>query len=241
MLLGTGTIGAARWAVTDRRDGDSAGTYDSLNLGDHVGDDPRTVAGNRCRVADRLGVAPGDLRFARQTHGTDVATVARAVAAPPPTADALVTEDRGVALAVLVADCVPVLLGDRAGAAAAVAHAGRRGVLAGVVTRVVAALGRLGAEPARLVARVGPAICGRCYEVPQRLQDELGEALPEARSVTIAGTPGLDLPAAVVAQLRGSGVETVEIDPRCTAERDDLYSFRRDATTGRFAGIVWLP
>jgi polyphenol oxidase len=109
------------------------------------------------------------------------------------------------------------------------------------VPEVVAAMQELGARPSRVVAKVGPAICGRCYEVPAAMQEEVCAVLPEARSTTSTGTPGLDLPAAVVAQLTRAGVETVEVDPWCTAEREDLYSYRRDGVTGRFAGLVWLP
>jgi YfiH family protein len=241
MFLATGSAAAARWAVTDRADGLSDGVYGSLNLGDHVGDDPDRVAANRARLAVEVGLATADLRFMSQVHGSTVARVGRDAPAQAPEADALLTTDRGVGLVVLVADCVPVLFAARGSDTIAVAHAGRRGVVAGVVPETVAAMQEHGAWPSRMVAKVGPAICGRCYEVPAAMQEEVCAAVPEARSTTSDGTPGLDLPAAVVAQLARAGVETVEVDPWCTAERDDLFSYRRDGVTGRFAGLVWLP
>ena len=241
MFFASGSGAAARWVVTDRAGGESAGPYDSLNLGGHVGDDPDRVAGNRARVAAGIGLAPGDLRFMNQVHGAQVAHVGGEAVDNLPDADAMVTAERGVALAVLVADCVPVLLAARRSDVIAVAHAGRRGVAAGVVTATVGAMQELGARPSRIVAKVGPAICGRCYEVPKAMQEEICSVVPEARSMTAGGTPGLDLRAAVVAQLMSAGVQTIEVESWCTAERDDLYSHRRDGVSGRFAGLVWLP
>jgi len=241
MFLTSGSGAAARWAVTDRSGGGSEGPYASLNLGAHVGDDPDRVAANRERLAAEIGVAPDGLRFMSQVHGANVALVGRGPGTQAPEADALVTRDSGVALAVLVADCVPVLLAARRSRVIAVAHAGRRGVAAGVVPTTVTAMEQLGARPSRIVAKVGPAICGRCYEVPKTMQDEICSAVPEARSTTSAGTPGLDLRAAVVAQLMRAGVQAIEVESWCTAERDDLFSYRRDGVTGRFAGLVWLP
>lgn len=242
MFLTRGTGAGAQWAVTDRLGGGSTGPHASLNLAGHVGDDPDAVARNRALVAAAIGIEVAHLRFMSQQHGATVAVVESAPGAGPVLeADALVTRDRGTALAVLVADCVPVLLAARRADVVGAAHAGRRGVTAGVVAATVAAMQQLGARPSRIVAKVGPAICGRCYEVPVELQDQVCTAVPEARTTTSAGTPGLDLRAAVVAQLTRAGVESIEVESWCTAERPDLYSYRRDGVTGRFAGLVWLP
>lgn len=238
-LLASGSEHAARWVVTDRSGGVSDGPYDSLNLGNHVGDDPAHVAANRARVAAGIGLSPADLRFMNQVHGSRVAHVGREPDGRAPEADALVTQDKGIALVVLVADCVPVLL--RSPDAIAVAHAGRRGVVAGVVTAAVAALGELGVAPDNIAATVGPAICGACYEVPAALQDEVCERVPAARSTTRQGTRGLDLRAGVVAQLREAAVESIDVSPWCTAEHTDLFSYRRDGVSGRFAALAWLP
>ncbi|MBA2768831.1 MAG: polyphenol oxidase family protein, partial [Sporichthyaceae bacterium] len=109
-----------------------------------------------------------------------------------------------------------------------------------VVGAAVAALNEQGVEPHELVALVGPAVCGRCYEVPEAMVELLATALPAARSTTRSGTPALDLPAAVAAQLTAAGVTDVEVDPTCTVESENLYSHRRDGVTGRVAGVVWL-
>ena len=118
------------------------------------------------------------------------------------------------------------------------AHAGRRGVETGVIAATVEAMSALGARPDRVVAVVGPAVCGRCYEVPPEMADQVVAAEPATRAVSSAGRPALDLRAGVVAQLVTAGVRTIEADPWCTAESPDLYSYRRDGVTGRFAGVV---
>jgi hypothetical protein len=247
MFLTTGSVAGAQLVITDRVGGVSSGRYDSLNLGDHVGDDHDAVGQNRHRVAAALDPSAGPLALMRQVHGAVVAVIdgpgdagqPRPVQAPE--ADAMVSTARGLALAVLVADCVPVLFASTEPEVIAVAHAGRRGVQEGVVAATVAAMQRAGARPASIQTRVGPAICGRCYEVSPQVQAEVVRTVPEARSTTRAGTPGLDIRAGVLAQLEACGVGSVEMDQHCTAEHGALYSYRRDGVTGRFAGIVWLP
>jgi YfiH family protein len=224
-------------AVTDRIGGRSTGRYSALNLGDHVGDDPAAVEANRASVAEAVGVPPERLLVATQVHGADVAVVDRPWAGPPPQVDGLVTRERGLALAVLVADCTPVLLADPDQAVVGVAHAGRKGLASGIVPAVLAAMRDLGAGT--VLAQVGPSVCGRCYEVPLALREEVAAVAPEARSVTRRGTPALDIAAGVVAQLAALDV-SVEWLPGCSVEREDLYSHRRDAVTGRYAGVAWL-
>jgi YfiH family protein len=235
--------GNARLAVSDRWGGVSAGGFGELNLAGHVGDEASAVAANRERLVAALGLTTERVAFMSQVHGRDVAVVDGPVTpeAPVPEVDALVTRTPGVALAVLVADCVPVLLSSPSpgGTVLGVAHAGRRGVLSGVVAATVDAMRDLGARPERTSALVGPGVCGRCYEVPAAMADEIVDLVPEARASSRDGTPALDLPAAVAAQLRAAGVTDVEVDGACTAEDPDLYSYRRDPVTGRFAGLVW--
>lgn len=240
MIHGTGSLGAATFAVTDRSGGASGPPFDALNLGDHVGDDPGAVSANRRLLAESLGLAPDRMVYMSQVHGRDVAVLDGPPAAgePVPVADGMVTRVPGLALVVLTADCVPVLLADGSGVAG-VAHAGRKGVHAGVVGAVVDAMRRLGADPAGVSAVLGPAVCGRCYEVPAEMRDAVSARVPAARSTTRAGTPALDLPAAVAAQLDDAGVRSVQRLTECTAETPSLYSHRRDAVTGRFAGVVW--
>lgn len=181
-----------------------------------------------------------EVRVARmsQVHGSDVAMVQDPVGSVPPQADALVTALRGVALLVRVADCVPVLLADPERGLVAAAHAGRTSMAAGVVPDTIDRLRALGAD--RITAWVGPHICGRCYEVPEALRDEVAALVPQSYAETRWGTPALDLGAGVRAQLERAGCEVVEVD-RCTLEHAQLHSHRRDGVAaGRFGGLVWV-
>ncbi|MFF7243819.1 peptidoglycan editing factor PgeF [Embleya sp. NPDC008237] len=232
--------GGARFAFTDRWGGTGAAPYDELNLGDHVGDDPRVVAANRARTARALGLSPERVVWMNQVHGNTVTVVDAASAEPLPATDALVTATAGLALAVLVADCTPVLLADPQAGVVAAAHAGRPGLAAGVVPAAVRAMCELGADPARIVARTGPAVCGACYEVPEAMCEEVSAVVPAARARTREGTPGLDIPAGVWAQLAAQGVASGEKSHICTRESSDHFSYRRDRSTGRIAGYVWL-
>jgi polyphenol oxidase len=238
----TASPDGAHFAFTDRWGGVSAVPFGELNLGGAVGDEPAAVLANRERAAKSLGIDAGRVVWMNQVHGRDVAVVDGPWPedARVPEVDALVTSHRGVALAVLTADCVPVLLADPVAGIAAAAHAGRPGLVAGVVPAAVGAMAGLGAEPARIVARTGPAVCGRCYEVPASMRDEVAAVVPEAHAVTSWGTPSVDVIAGVHAQLRTLGVRDLARSPFCTRESADHFSYRRDRTTGRLAGYVWL-
>jgi purine-nucleoside/S-methyl-5'-thioadenosine phosphorylase / adenosine deaminase len=219
---------------TDRWGGTSAEPYATLNLGDHVGDDPVAVEENRRRAAEPLAGAP--VVWMRQVHGRSVARVDGPRRNAVPDVDALVTTTVGLALGVLVADCVPVLL--EAPGVAAVAHAGRKGLQLGVVPAVLQALADLEVAPDALTARLGPAACGACYEVPDQMRAEVAEVAPAAFATTRAGTPGLDIRAGLVAQLEAAGVVRVEVSTICTMESPDHFSYRRDGVTGRTAGLL---
>ena len=164
----------------------------------------------------------------------------RAAGQPLPEADASFTDVPGLGLGVLVADCAPVLLADPEARIVGVAHAGREGMAAGVVTELLSAMSAAGADPARMHAVIGPHICGGCYEVPAELRDRIAGKVPESGCVTRKGTAGVDVGAGVEAQLARAGVAAVASDPRCTAETPSLYSYRRDGRTGRLAGLIWL-
>jgi YfiH family protein len=220
-----------RWVVTDRRGGRSASPYDTFNLGDHVGDDPADVAANRARVARELGVGAERLVWMSQVHGSRVAVVDGPRDGPVPDTDALVTS---------TADCVPVLLTDPVAGVVAAVHAGREGVRAGVVPATLSAMASLGARARHVTALLGPAVCGRCYEVPEPMQAELARIVPAAAVRTRAGTAGLDLRAGLATLLTRAGIPEVVHDPRCTVEDSSLFSHRRDGVTGRQAGLVWL-
>lgn len=233
--------GGARFAFTDRWGGVSAARYASLNLGGAVGDDPAAVTENRNLAARSLGLDPADVVWMNQVHGKDVAVVDTSAGLPDSTpVDAVVTTRGGLALAVLTADCVPVLLADPVAGVAGAAHAGRPGLLAGVVPAVVDAMAALGAEPERIVAHTGPAVCGRCYEVPEDLRQHGADLVPETWATTSWGTPALDIVAGVHAQLARLGVKDATASAVCTRESDDHFSYRRDRVTGRLASYVWL-
>ena len=227
--------------VTTRAGGHSTGPFARFNLSTGVGDDPVAVAGNRRRLATELGLR--GVVFLNQVHGTKVAVV-DAVPRPGepdrPGTDAAVTALPGVALVVLTADCVPVLLADPQAGVVGVAHAGRVGAAAGVLSATLVAMEGLGARLGDCEALLGPAVCGACYEVPAEMRDEVGAVLPGSATRTRRGTPGLDLRAGLRAQLAALGVAKVGVDPRCTVEDPDLYSYRRDRRTGRLAAVTWL-
>lgn len=225
---------AARLAFTDRSVG-------NVSLAVGGGD----VAAARTRAALLVGMPREHTVYMEQVHQAQVGVVGRrdrgrgvdrredAIGG----VDALVTRDTGVALVVLVADCVPVLL-VAPGRAVAAVHAGRRGIAGGVVGACVETMGD---EPGRMVAVLGPAIGPCCYEVPGELADAVAAMVPASRSRTQWGTPGLDLPAAVVAQLADAGVGSVRDAGGCTrCGSDRWFSHRADAPPdrGRQAGIV---
>lgn len=231
---------------TTRDGGVSTGPWAGLNVGSAVGDAAGAVAENRRLVED---VAGGPVTFVSQVHGREVHLVAEGAAPTTSTAaveaDALVAPAGGVAVGVYVADCVPVLLADPVRGVVAAVHAGRPGVEAGVVAAAVRAMVAAGAEASQVRAAVGPAVCGRCYEVPEDLQARVAGTVPDALSTTAWETPALDLPRAVVGQLRAAGVRDVEHLDVCTRTDERFYSHRRASAeglvTGRFAGVVRPP
>ncbi|MEV7070914.1 peptidoglycan editing factor PgeF [Streptomyces sp. NPDC091972] len=235
------SVSGAHFAFTDRWGGVSAAPYEELNLGGAVGDDPEAVRTNRELAAKSLGLDPARVVWMNQVHGADAVVVSEPWGDKPvPRVDAIVTAERGLALAVLTADCTPVLLADPVAGIVAAAHAGRPGMVAGVVPAALRAMTGLGADPARIVARTGPAVCGRCYEVPEEMRAEVAAVEPAAHAETSWGTPAVDVTAGVHAQLDRLGVRDRRQSPECTLESGDHFSYRRERTTGRLAGYVWL-
>lgn len=247
---------AARLGFSGRTGEDGAGNVSLVVPG---GDDEAVLAA-RTRLAAAVGVGPDDVVYGRQVHGADVAVVtaddagrgARSHADAVGDVDALVTVTADVAVAVFAADCVPVLLVDP-GRGVGAAHAGRPGVVEGVVPAAVAALvAATGGRVAGVVAVVGPAIGGCCYEVPAAMAHEVVERLDPDIAAHVAGSttwgaPSLDLPAAVVAQLELAGVARVERVGACTRCHSDRWFSHRaagesdrtpPAAPGRQAGIV---
>ncbi|MFD8497024.1 peptidoglycan editing factor PgeF [Amycolatopsis sp. NPDC059657] len=228
----------ARVAITDRRGGGSTAPFDSRNLGGAVGDDARTVLANRAKTAVELGIDPERVVFMRQVHSADVGYVTEPYGSDAPELDAIYTDRPGLALGVLVADCAPVLVAG--GGLVGAAHSGRVGTAAGVVPALVRAMAARGADPAAMVALVGPSACGGCYELSAEVRDEFTAVLPEAWSATRSGKPSVDIRAGITAQFAAEGVRDVRHDDRCTIESAELYSYRRDRRTGRFAAYIWL-
>ncbi|MEO8813712.1 MAG: peptidoglycan editing factor PgeF [Mycobacterium sp.] len=229
-----------RRVSTTRSGGVSKTPFDTFNLGDHVGDDPAAVAANRSRLAAATGLGAGRLVWMNQVHGDRVAVIDGPRERAVDDADALLTTVPGLALVVVTADCVPVLMADaRVGVVAAV-HAGRAGASDGVVVRALEAMLTAGAHPADISVLLGPAVSGHHYEVPAEMADAVEAVLPGSRTITSAGTPGLDLRAGIACQLRSFGITAIDVDPRCTAADPDLFSYRRDGRTGRLASLVWL-
>lgn len=225
------------WGFTSTQGGSSVGDFASLNLGGHVGDDPIVVESNRTLVASAFGVARERLLFMNQCQGSDIVVVDGPWQGEPPEADALLTTSTDLALAVLVADCTPVLMVDRIAGVAAAVHAGRPGMMSGIVSRVVDAMTDLGASS--ISAAVGPSVCGRCYEVPADMRAEAARISSVASAVSWRGTPSIDVAAGVVEQLRARSV-AVQWIAGCSRESEELFSYRRRHRTGRCAGVVRL-
>jgi YfiH family protein len=245
-LLEAGVVAA----FTGRTGGSSGPPFATLNLGLAVGDDLRRVLGNRRRVATVLGLAGRPWALARQVHGATILRVgAGAIGQGPPEGkpplgegDGLVTTDAGVVLAVLSADCAPVLLADPAARVAGAVHAGWRGLAAGVVEAGVAAMAGLGADPAATVGLVGPAVGGCCYEVGPDVREAVGARYPAALATTRAGRPALDPAAGAAQALQRAGVGQVRVAGECTVDLANRhFSHRRDhGRTGRQAALIAL-
>jgi YfiH family protein len=243
--------------VSTRHGGVSAGPYDSLNLGAHVGDDPEAVAENRRRLAAALGAAR--LTIADQRHTATVAVVdeklagrghegAADAAAAFPATDALLTSRPGVALAILVADCAPVVLYDPVRRAAGVAHSGRAGTLGGVVPRAIEAMtAAFGSDPGDLLIGIGPAIGAASYEIGAAEAAQVAEALGgPAAGLLAPSRPGharFDLAGAIRLQLRAAGVSPGNVHDLAVDTRTstgDFFSDRAARPCGRFAAVAML-
>lgn len=228
-----------RAVATTRIGGVSRGPFASLNLGQQTEDDPEAVAANRRLLRGRLGLAR-EPAWLHQIHGDDVVR-ADEVGAALPAADASWTDRRGVACAVLVADCLPVLLCDREGRRVAAAHGGWRGLAADVLGATVAALGT---EPSDLLAWLGPAIGPDAFEVGPEVREAFMRRWPETEDAFRAGRGDrlmCDIYAIARIRLRQLGVAEISGGGFCTlSDPDRFYSFRRDGLTGRQAALIWL-
>ena len=227
-----------RHAYFTRAGGVSTGVYASLNCGFRSGDAPANIAANRARAVGRLGFAPDALAVARQVHGRAVAVVDspwKPEAAPD--ADALVTRVPGIVLGVLTADCVPLLFVDPIHRIVAVAHAGWRGAIAGIVEATIAAMTEIGAETNAIIAGIGPCIGAASYEVGDTLRDSFLADDAEARRFFAPGDRGghhfFDLGGLVAYRLGALGVgEIARLDADTVAAPDRFFSYRRSCLDG---------
>lgn len=227
-------------ACSLREGGVSAGSYASLNVGPHVGDDAAAVAENRRRLQLALQL-PSEPLWLQQVHGIEVFNADRQpLPATSPVADAAITRRAGAVLAVMVADCLPVLFCRDDGAAIAVAHAGWRGLAGGVLEATVTALG----EPARLQAWIGPGIGAAHFEVGDEVRAAFVDKDAGAARMFAANPRGrwqCDLAALARQRLLDLGVAQVTDSGLCThADARRFYSHRRDGRTGRMAALLWL-
>jgi YfiH family protein len=238
-----------RALVTTRRGGVSRPPRDSLNLGLHTGDEASDVLANRAAL-ERL--AGARLAWLEQVHGREVVDAAEALQAnSPPCADATVTSEPGVACVVMVADCLPVLFCDTRGRAVGAAHAGWRGLCAGVLEQAAQAVARRAGEGAVVQAWLGPAIGPTAFEVGRDVFDAFVDSAPaNERDATVAAFVAhktaaqkyfADLHALARLRLRRAGVSSVSGVDACTvSDPARFYSYRREPVTGRFAALVWL-
>lgn len=228
---------SVRATVTTRAGGVSSGPWTSLNLATHVGDDPAAVAENRRRLRAALDL-PSEPAWLQQVHGH---AVARLPGPLPDAADAAVAFGPGAVCAVLVADCLPVFLANRDGDRVGVAHAGWRGLTAGVIEATVVALG---CDPARVVAWLGPAIGPQAFEVGEDVRAAFMAGDPAAATHFHPGRAGhwlADLPGLARRRLMQCGVASVHGGGTCTvSDPARFYSYRRDGVTGRMAALAWL-
>jgi polyphenol oxidase len=222
--------------MTTREGGVSTAPWNSLNLGDHVGDDPVHVAANRARLRQQL---PAEPAWLKQVHSSRVVELERD---PNREADAALTRQAGQVCAVLTADCLPVLFCDRAGTVVAAAHAGWRGLAGGVLETTVAAMQ---VPPDEILAWMGAAIGPQAFEVGDDVRAAFVAQHPQAAAAFVAQpTPGkwlADIYQLARIRLRHAGVQAIYGGGRCTFnEADSFYSYRRDGVTGRMASLIWL-
>lgn len=242
-----GGVSGLPWAgvqyfCTTRSGGVSAAPWDSFNLGQHVGDDPQSVKDNRARLRLTLPAAP---LWLDQVHGTAVWDADDNAVSVPPRADAAVTTQPGRVLAIMTADCLPVVIADVQGRVLGVAHAGWRGLAAGVLENTLAHMRERAPDASAWRAWIGPAISQAHFEVG----DEVYQTFVEhdvRLAMYFAADPSrgrwrADLPSIARHRLFHAGVQQIECCGRCTYEdKHRFFSYRRQSRTGRQATLAWL-
>ena len=217
---------------TDRIGGVSKGPYESLNLAFHVSDEIDSVKENRELIAKRSAPTV----YMNQSHGNQVAIV-DGIPLLEPNVDGLITTQKGIALAVLVADCIPLLMWDEQEPCVAAVHVGRKGLMSNIASKVVNLMWQMGARD--IHAQMGPSICGKCYEVGEDVYREVTALYPSSASQSDKFAFALDLPQALHMHLTSLGVKVTRSEI-CSYESSEHFSYRRAGTTGRNAGMIWI-
>ncbi len=221
----------AKWAFSNRDDGQSIAPYESLNLATHVGDSAIAVAFNRNSALTEFGFK--DVTWPGPVHGTDIGLVEKSIGLFPDV-DGLITKRRETVLSTLGADCVPLIAVDVEQKIALTAHIGWKGAASSIHESIIEAIENLGGKISNTQIILGPAICGICYQVSQDRIDEVSAVLPAAIKDS-----GIDLRIGLQQKLKPLA-RSVELVGDCTFESDKLFSHRRDGITGRQAGFVVL-
>ncbi len=236
---GVGALSTTRCGGVSRPPYDDGAGGGGLNLGVHVGDDPVAVARNRALLRAQL---PAEPAWLTQVHGTQVLDAARVAGAPE--ADASISDRPGVVCAIMTADCMPVLLADAGGRVVGAAHAGWRGLAAGVLENTVESMRKAGAG--QVLAWLGPGIGPAAFEVGDDVRDAFAHLGPQAQAAFrridgVAGKYRADLPALARLALARVGVSAVAGGADCTvSDAARFYSYRRDRVTGRMASLIWI-
>lgn len=248
-ILTADLLAPLRHGFFTRRGGASSGVFEGLNCGFGSSDQTEAVEINRARAATALQVPPENLVTVTQVHSAEVVEIDRPPKGPAPRADAMVSRTPGLALAILTADCQPVLLADTQAGVIGAVHAGWRGALDGILEATVAAMGDIGADPARIRAVIGPSISQRAYEVGPELYDAFIAADPDHARHFAQGDRDrmlLDLPGFGLGRLRAAGVAEAEWTRHCTySDPERFYSYRRathrrEADYGRLLSAIRL-
>ncbi len=230
-------------AVSNRHGGVSPAPCDTLNLALHVGDDPKNVLQNRIILAEEFGYLAENLIYMDQTHSDHIAVIEDTAVNKTPDTDAIITNQRNIPLMVMVADCIPLMLYDPVRSVIAAVHAGRNGTFKAIASKTVQKMQEaFKSDPADILTAMGPAIHVCCYEVGADLADITRKSFGEKYIYDREGSTYLDLQQLNFDQLTDAGVqpEHIEITPLCTACNSDYFSYRREGTTGRFAGVIKL-
>lgn len=231
------------YAITDRYGGVSEAPYDTLNLALHVGDDPKNVIENRTLLARKLGFNVQNLIYMEQVHSDRIEEIEHPFYNKISECDALITDRENIPLMVMVADCLPLLFFDPKQKVIAVAHAGRNGTFLGIGAKVAERMiQRYGCRAENILVAIGPGIHSCCYEVGPEIVDIVTKSYGEKYVKKRSGKMFLDLPQMNFDQLMDAGIDAqnIEISACCSCCDEAYFSYRREGTTGRFAGVMML-